>query len=215
MICVIFNHNHNENSANLLEMFSRDMDTVVLDSGSSVEDPRFSIMGNIYYSNLLNESARLMNLMNKSWLLFITGDIEIDKENYTKLITATKNLDGIGSYSPSVSKISKSHGFCKRVSDSGLRDVNFNEGFMSIVSSDIINKICPVNSNINKHGWGLDVYTGYQCKKSGLRCVVDDSVEVYHPHSTGYDLSEASYGMYSWADNLNDPDFKQFLYTAI
>lgn len=215
MICVIFNHNHNKNSAKLLDMFSRDMDTVVLDSGSSVEDPRFAIMGNIYYSNLFNEAARLMNLMNKEWLLFITGDVEIDEDNYIKLIEATKNLDGIGSYSPSVSTVSKSHQFCKRVSDSGLRDVNFNEGFMSIVRADIVNKIIPINSNINKHGWGVDVYTGYHCKNSGLRCVVDDSVQVYHPHSTGYDLSEASHGMYTWADSLNDKDFKKFLQFAI
>lgn len=215
MICVIFNHNHNENSANLLEMFSRDMYTVVLDSGSSVEDSRFSIMGNIYYSNLLNKSCELMNANSKNWLLFITGDVEITEDNYKKLIEATKNLDGIGSYSPSVSKSSKSHAFCKRVSDTGLRDVNFNEGFMSIVRSDIINNICPVDSSLNKHGWGLDVYTGYQCKKASLRCVVDDYVEVYHPHSTGYDLSEASHGMYSWVDNLKDPEFKKFLYTVI
>lgn len=215
MICVIFNHNHNENSARLLEMFSRDMDTVVLDSGSSIEDPRFAIMGNIYYSNLFNESARLMNLMNKDWLLFITGDVEINEENYIALINATKNLDGIGSYSPSVSASSKSHPFCKRVADSGLRDVKFNEGFISLVRADIVNKVYPVNSNINKHGWGVDVYIGYQCKNAGLRCVMDDSIEVYHPHSTGYDLSEASHGMYTWADSLNDQDFKKFLYTAI
>lgn len=215
MICVVFNHNQNENSLKLLEMFSKDMDTVVLDSGSSVEDSRFSIMGNIYYSNLMNESCRLMNLMNKDWLLFITGDVEISEDNYLKLLDAIKNLDGIGSYSPCVTPSSKSHFFCKRVSPSGLRDVKFNEGFMTLVRKDIINQICPIHSSINKHGWGVDVYTGYIANKMGLRCVVDDFVQVYHPPSTGYDLFEASTGMYDWLDSLNDNDFRSFLYSAL
>ena len=215
MICVIFNHNQNENSAKLLKMFSRDMDTFVLDSGSSIEDSRFTILGNIYYSNLLNESTKLMNLSNADWLIFITGDVEISEDNYVKLIEATKSLDGIGSYSPCVSKQSKSHSFCKRVGELGLRDVKFNEGFMSIVRADIINQICPIDSSINKHGWGVDVYTGYITKNMGLRCVVDDSVEVYHPHSTGYDQFEASQGMYSWVTTLNDNNFKDFLQFAI
>lgn len=211
MICVIFNHNCNENAEYLLDMFSKDMYTVVLDSGSSIENNRFNIMGNIYYCGMLNEAVKIMNKKKSNFITYITSDVKIDEYNYEKLLKSFKNMDGIGSYCPSVDSASKSHYFCENSKSSGLRDVSFNEGYMSVVRSEIINKVVPIDTSLNKHGFGVDMYTGYICKKLGFRCVIDDSIIIHHPIGTGYDVSEASCQMVNYINHLNDFEFNDFI----
>lgn len=207
MIAVIFNHKNNNNAKYLKGIFSRDMEVVVLDSGSRDVPDDFIRLDNIYYSGLFNQAAE--RIPDDEWVFIITSDIHIDEENYQKMMTRVKDMNGIGCYSPSLTHYSKCHHFLKN-SGSGLKDVKFCEGFFVLLRSEIIKRIAPVDVSINKYGWGLDVLTGFYCHQIGLRCVIDNDVIISHPSSTGYEVYDASRQMYEYFDTIKNPDFKIF-----
>lgn len=192
MTVVVFNHNHNENAIYLMNLFSRRLKVVVLDSGSKNCPEQFTQYGNIFYSGLFNEAAKLGDD-----IMIITSDVSIDEENYDKLVGKLKTLENVGCYSPSLTNHSRCHDFLRK-KGSGLRDVKFVEGFFSLIKKDVLEKIAPIDVSINKLGWGIDIATGFYCSQLGLRCVVDDDVQITHPAGTGYEMYEASTQMYDY-----------------
>lgn len=52
-----------------------------------------------------------------------------------------------------------------------------------LARTEILAKLYPVNLHDNQYGWGIDVMTAFHTYKSGMKVVVDDRVEIYHPAS--------------------------------
>ena len=212
ILVTIVNHNHNENALRLQSLFSRDFRTFVIDSGSDEKDSRFIQLENVYYTGLFNKASEILLSSNKKWILFIASDVEISDDNYWKLTRRLRDyrpFNDIGLYTPSVE--GRSHQFLKRQTGSfGFRDINFIEGFMFMAHREIIQKMHPVDIKLNKIGWGLDVMKGFISKQIGKRCVVDDLVEVYHPHAAGYSYEEAVSNCKRWA-KVQSVEFRKFL----
>jgi hypothetical protein len=68
----------------------------------------------------------------------------------------------------------------------GLRRVTFVDGFCFATRAHLLRRLCPIDTQVNLRGWGLEVQFGYLARHTDLRTVVDDSIEVQHPRSTGY-----------------------------
>ena len=85
IIVTIFNHENNDNANALLETFSKDFETCVLDSGSKNKDENFVLLDNIYYNGLFNYASNLLLNSTKKYLLLITSDVIISEKDYQNL----------------------------------------------------------------------------------------------------------------------------------
>ncbi|NTW31664.1 MAG: glycosyltransferase [Bacteroidetes bacterium] len=210
IVCVIVNHNNNENAIKLRNNFSRYFDTIIIDSGSEIKDKTFICLENVYYSGLLNNAYNYAKTNKYDFLLSICSDVICENSEIDKMALTLKKLDltKIGVYSPSSS--GRSHAYCKQGNNSGLRSVPFVEGFMFLADMNILEKIFPVDLDINLYGWGLDVAKGYFCRKNNKLCLIDDSVNVYHPGDIGYSTELAEVDMWKWINSFEDESFKTF-----
>lgn len=214
-LAVVVNHNRNDEAINLKTILSSQFDTIIIDSGSSVQPENFDIkLGNVGYSGLFNRATKEMIDRDYDWLLFICSDVVMKKSDVDKLKINIDALPGdIGVYSPASS--GQSHKHCKKVSNSELRNVAFVEGFMFVTNRMILEKMYPVHEAVNKLGHGLDAYKGYLCLKNDLRCVVDDRIVVYHQEGTGYNAGDASKQFVDWMNMPTMYDFKEFWFNYL
>jgi hypothetical protein len=215
VLVTIVNHNLNDEAINLKNIFSEQFDTIIIDSGSKEQLPDFDIkLNNVGYSGLFNAASEVMLHRGYDWLLFICSDVVLKKSDVEKIKIAVETLpDDIGVYSPS--STGQSHRHCKNQKTGSLRDVVFVEGFMFAASKKIIERIYPVNTEINKLGHGLDAYKGFLCITNNLRCVIDDNITVYHQEGTGYNTTIASQQFLNWMSQPNMSAFSAFWNTYL
>lgn len=221
LLTVIVNHNCNKGAIHLKQQFAPLSDTLLMDSGSTLqesEEEHFdAILGNVYYNGLLNEAWKRFSAEdNYDYLLFITSDVEIENPQY--LVKRTAGLlsePTIGAYCPSTTE--SSHPFMNCKGTSGIRKVTFPEGFCFAVKKEVLSKVCPVDTSINKIGHGVDIYIGYVTLLLGMNSVVDDKVVVYHPNGSGYSDIEARKERDNWFDtkSVTANMFHRFVSTDI
>lgn len=215
IVVTIFNHNHNEDAEILLNEFSKKYLTYVLDSGSTIKNDKFIQYDNIYYNGLVNESYKLLINSNCDYLLLITSDVKIcDFNELFDAIDSIINNNDVGLYSPSVTYDSKAHKHCKCDDTDKLRKVKFIEGYFSLINKLIIDKVCPIDLDVNKFGWCTDVLLGYYSNLLNLNNYIDNSIKIYHPDDTGYDTN---FALKQMNDNINliGDEFRCFFYNAI
>lgn len=215
LVCIT-NHNSNENAIALKKGFSKYLDTIIIDSKSSVIEDEFDVkLGNVYYTGLFNESVNQCRLRNKKYLFFIASDVFFyDYEKTVELIESLE--DDIYLYSPS-SK-GQSHQHCKNLSSGGLREVPYLEGFCFMTHIDCCEFLHPISLERNLFGYGIDLLLGYDCvKKQRKKCVIDDRVEIYHKEGTGYNQGKALQDMYNWMGNDFDNSIREYtvLYSRV
>lgn len=216
ILVTIFNHNNNDNAIILMNMFSNNFETVVIDSGSSIKNESFILCDNIYYNGLINKSYDLLLKSGKKFLLFLTSDVIIDKNNYNKLILRFEQIeDFVGVYSPSVDDKSKAHIHCINKTGYGIADVLFVEGYFTLVNKIVMDNVCPINTKINKFGWCTDLLIGYHSNELNLNTIIDHTIIIHHPHGTGYDTDLANYEMNSYFKYLNNQKFNNFALKAL
>lgn len=210
ILTTIVNHNYNAEAINLKCIASESFDTIIIDSGSQYPPEYFDIkLPNVGYSGLFNKAAEETIQKKYDWLLFICSDVVLKKSDFEKMKNYINDLpEDIGVYSPASS--GQSHKHCKNLKTDGLRDVVFVEGFIFAVRKEILEKIYPVDLNINKLGHGLDAYKGFLCLKNNMRCVIDDRLTVYHREGTGYNTNEASNQFLNWMSQLTMAEFSAF-----
>lgn len=215
VLVTIVNHNLNDEAINLKNLFSEQFDTVIIDSGSNVQPEEFDIkLPNVGYSGLFNAACETMLKGGYDWLLFICSDVVLKKSDVLKIKMAVETLpNDVGVYSPSSS--GQSHKHCKNLKTNGLRDVVFVEGFMFAAAKKIIEQIYPVNVEVNKLGHGLDAYKGFLCLQNNLRCVIDDTINVYHREGTGYNTTIASHQFLAWMSLSTMSAFSAFWSTYL
>jgi glycosyltransferase involved in cell wall biosynthesis len=200
--CAIVNYNCNDNARKLRKIFSQYFDTQVIDSGSSTKDNSFINLPNVYYSGLYNHAYNHAISKGYEYILFICSDVIIEEEEAEKMFQnlSSLNLNEIGVYSPS--STGRSHYQCKKKNESGLRVVDFVEGFFFFASLKMLSNFGNINTDVNLYGWGIDVVKGFYSKKMGLLSVIDDGVSIYHPEETGYSTESAEKQMLKWFESL-------------
>jgi hypothetical protein len=210
VLVTIVNHNLNDEAINLKSLFSSKFDSIIIDSGSKVQPDDFDIkLENVGYSGLFNRAVQEVIEKEYDWLLFICSDVVMKRSDVDKIKIHLDELSAdIGVYSPA--STGQSHKHCKNHSSGSLRDVVFVEGFIFAANRVILEKMYPVHTVVNKLGHGLDAYKGYLCSQSGLRCVIDDRIVVYHREGTGYNAGEASKQFIDWMNMPTMFWFKEF-----
>jgi glycosyltransferase involved in cell wall biosynthesis len=207
VLCCIFNYNDNQNAIAWSERLSPYFDTVILDSGSQprCEHPTAVALDNIYYSGLTNEAHQRAKAGNYPWTVIITSDLKISAKNEKALRLRMEKISyatNVGLYQPGNSRKGRSHRQSKARIWPGMRRSNFQEGWFHMVRTDLLDEICPINLDINRLGWGIDMALSYYANAKGLLILVDNDVTIVHPGGTGYSNKEADRQMENWFRSL-------------
>lgn len=206
---VVVNHQCNENAIALKRSLSSHADVRLVDSGSTFNDGQAAefdeCLGNVYYGGLLNCAHRLTAGRDAEHpVLFICSDVEVDDgERLVARIRSVFDDPRVGVYAPA--SLGSGHPQMWPRGSGGLRRVSFVEGFCLAMRQGLLDMQCPVDLSLNALGWGYDVHLGYLAARSGRWSVVDDTLSVHHPQSTGYDTSQAKSQRDRWYRRLERP----------
>jgi len=205
IVCCIFDYNDHESASRWADRLSPHFDTVILDSGSvpPCPHPKAVHFDNIFYSGLMNKAYEYMLSKDAAWLMIVTSDIEIDEANFDKLVCGMKEISrsvNVGLYQPSCRWSIKGRALHQSMCHfSGrLRRVNFQEGWFHLASREVLQEVLPMNVEINKFGWGVDLALSHFCRILHKLVLVDDRVKVLHPRGTGYNRDKALAQMRAW-----------------
>ncbi|MCQ2174636.1 MAG: hypothetical protein MJY61_05830 [Bacteroidales bacterium] len=209
ILCCILNYNENEKALEWYRRMSPHFDTVVLDSGSNPPCRGEGVVNldNVFYSGLMNTAYGILRDKGYRWLMIVTSDLEIDDRNTELLVSRMRlalTVPGIGLYQPScrLSLRGRSH-FESRCHFTGhMRSVKFQEGWFHLVCREVLDDVFPIDLDVNRMGWGIDIALCYFARKRGLYVIVDDKVKVLHPRGTGYNSDKAKEQMDKWLSGL-------------
>lgn len=215
ILCCIFNHDENEKAIGWSERLSPWFKTLILDSGSNPPcvHPTAVTLDNIYYSGLVNEAWRRAKEGNFPWVVILTSDLEISPENEFPLVRKIERISrstNVGLYQPANARKGTSHIHSSYKWPPIIRRSWFQEGWFHMVRVDLLDKICPIDLNINRLGWGIDVALSYFSIMSRRLILVDSGVTVEHPGGTGYNREEAERQMWQWYKTIpgfTDPQY--------
>lgn len=215
ILCTIVNHNYSQNAETLNRVLNPCFDTLIIDSGSDVPPKNSLKLENIYYSALLNKAYSIAKENKYSYLLFLCSDVIVTKNNAVKMFERLSNIDlsKIGLYAPASQ--GNSYPFCNRKTGDNLREVPFIEGFMFLCDIAILDTLCPINTQLNLYGWGLDLAKAFYAKANNKLCVIDDAIEVEHLAGTGYSRDIAKTEMAIWIKSLNDEKLTVFFENSL
>lgn len=186
VLAVVTNYDFSDNADALKASLSTYFETLLIDSCSPIPPQTVDrIVPNLYYGGLWNESVKLGLASHKTWLLFVASDIQIpDVKLLANKIEDVLNNDRVGIYTPSLRNDSRiAFDYCYNTGTGKVRECYLCEGFFFLARIEILAKLYPVDVNDNQYGWGIDVMTAFHAYQSGMKVVVDDRVEIYHPAS--------------------------------
>lgn len=198
LVCVT-NHNNNDNALELKHALSPFLCTLLIDSGSKSNEGFDVKLDNVYYSGLFNESVARAKQLQFTYLLFVASDVLINSAEMLveRIVDLPKT---VGVWSPSASGQAVAH--CKNGGSGGLREVPYCEGYFFLAKVAVLETFTPVPLNENLYGFGIDLLTGYECRKSGFLVVCDDRITIHHTEGTGYPSIEASTQMWQWLSGI-------------
>ncbi|MEQ8524385.1 hypothetical protein [Gracilimonas sp.] len=205
---IIFNHALNEKAIQLKQRLKGKADVFLFDSGSQISNDDMQhfdeTFENIYYNGLLNETNSF--LKNKGYEIgaIITSDVEIfDVEIFLQKTREAFEKDAVGVYAPSAEY--SYHRHMNYNKGKGIQQVCFTEGFCFAFRSSILDKMCPIDIELNKFGYGTDIILGYHALNQGCISVVDYTHYVDHPYGSGYDKHAAVKAKHDWLASLPKP----------
>lgn len=181
----VFNYNCNDNAVKLAEAFRELSTTYLVDSGSDFEndhqkDPFDKLLPNVFYCGMINEI--IGKLQDQCEVIcFVASDVKVkDAEHLLQRLKDAFEHPRVGVYAPSVNKEGSNHPQMHQKGTGGLRKAVFVDGFCFAVRTGILRKLYPIDVELNRIGWGIDVYLSYLALKGKMITVVDDAVEVEH-----------------------------------
>jgi len=198
----IFNYNKNENALRWQNLLKKDFHVVIFDSGSDKPCPMAISYENIYYGGMFNEAIKKST--HYDWCCIITSDVLINDNNATRLIGMMKNvanMPAVGNYQPSCDVKGRSHSFGYNKRTGTLRTVPYMEGWFQMFRTKLGFNL-PLD--INRIGWGTDMYLCKKALAAKLVNVVDDTIVVFHPKESGFDNNIAKQQMDKWTTTLPD-----------
>jgi hypothetical protein len=202
LIAYILNYNKDDNARRIHS--SLPCENYVIDS-SGINKPGFIQTDHKFVSGSMNKAISMFLGTDATHALFICSDVIGDWSSVVKRILSLKN--DVGIYSPSVDGKGWKH---EKPQGLDLRDVPFVEGIIICYQRKIVEAIYPQDIVNNKHGYGVDIYASYFCKKKKLRCIIDDSIMMYHPHSPSDYLQVEGERQMEWYVNQKGEDFKKY-----
>lgn len=159
-------------------------DLVLIDSSSS-KKPRLAdeTIPNEFYTGLWNRSASMAIEGGYDSLLFVASDVQIgDYRRFSDLVVEASKDRAVGVYTPSLKEGSRcAYEQCLNRNASSTRDCEWVEGFCFLAKTNVLERMHPIHDN--KYGWQIDTATCAVARSMGYRVVVDDRVEIFHPHS--------------------------------
>ena len=162
ILCCIFNHNDNAQAGAWAERLSPRFDTLILDSGSEppCPHPLAVSLANLYYSGLVNEAYRRAMEGGYRWVLIVTSDLQISEKHTARLLDALEQVshaENVGLYQPSTAWRGRSLPQSRCHWTGKMRPASFQEGWFHLVQTDLLGKICPIDTSLNRLGWGVDL----------------------------------------------------------
>jgi len=181
----VFNYNCNDNAVKLAEEFRQLSPTYLIDSGSefesSLQKNQFDkLLSNVFYCGMINEIIREMKDQCEV-ICFVASDVKVKEPKH--LLQALKGAfedPKVGIYAPSVNKEGSNHPQMRQKGTGGLRKAVFVDGFCFAARTSILKNLYPIDVELNRIGWGIDVYLSFLAIKTKMITVVDDGVEVEH-----------------------------------
>ena len=67
-----------------------------------------------------------------------------------------------------------------------------------MVCREILDEMLPIDTDVNKLGWGVDLALSHFARVHKMLVIVDDRVKVIHPKGTGYNRDAALAQMRQW-----------------
>jgi len=187
VLAVVTNYDFSDNADTLKASLSHYFETLLIDS-SSPSPPKTAdrTISNLYYGGLWNEAVKLTQEKEKHWLLFVASDIHIpDVKLLANCIQTVLGDNKIGVYTPSLRYDSRiAFDYCYNRGTGRVRECYLCEGFFFLARTEILAKLYPVDTRDNYYGWGIDIMTAFHAYQAGLKVMVDDQVEIYHPPSS-------------------------------
>ncbi len=202
MLTAILNHQCNGNALTMGRGFAALGPTLLIDSGSQLTDAERAgfddCLPNVYYSGLVNQVwQRAAPLAGDDVILLICSDVEVDEPGHllARLTTAFRD-PAVQLWGPC--STGSPHPQMWPRGSGGTRQVSFVEGFCFAARKSLLDRVCPVDLEVNRLGWGIDVLLGYHAARQGGISLVDDAVEVHHPVTTGYGIAQARAQRNAW-----------------
>lgn len=190
LIC-IFNYRQDENARRWYNLLSPHFETYILDSGNNKVCDDFIQFPNIYYSGLFNETKKLEEKGNYSWIGIICSDVTIDDNNSQLLIDKIKWLkttSNIGAWQPSLDSSSAKRNR-KNNAKHNLESVSFLEGMIVFMNNIIFSKFPNIDITENLYGMYIDnVFSAFVIDNNMLN-IYDNSLQVHHREESEYDKS--------------------------
>lgn len=211
VVVCIFNYNKNDNAQRLKSKFIESFKTYIFDSGSNPPCEGAIKYDNIYYGGMFNEAVKKSK--NAKWCCIVTSDVEVSDDAFPILINhmnEVSNMGSVGCYQPSCDLDGRSHQYGYNKGTGKYRQVPYMEGWFQMFRTDLS---FHLDLDVNRLGWGTDLYLSKRSRDRGLMNIVDDATTVHHPKETGFDNNEAMNQMRSWAATL--PDFENNIRTGV
>lgn len=212
----ILNYKNTENAKVWYRRFRDYFDTYIIDTyviDNNAEnpyktefgnDPHILLEHNVYNGGQRQIAYKKMVEDGRKWMMTVDADVEMQEESYISrfLFSVDKVIhsNDIGVYECSAkvgSKCQEQTNFIPenlhlfRQGSGGFRQVEGAEGWFRLVKKEIADRIYPFqNFQDNKYGWGGEAHY-YLAKQMGLKTVIDDTVELYHPDGLSYLQYEA------------------------
>ncbi len=210
---IIFNHALNEQAISLKKQFEGKELVFLFDSGSEItaeQRPHFNkSFPNIYYNGLLNETNEFLKKHDYEIGIIITSDVEIeDVDDFLLKTKAAFKSENVGVYAPSADYSYHRHMIHKP--GAGLKEVTFTEGFCFAFRTKILDELCPIDTTINKYGYGAVNMLCYHALQKGYKNCVDHRIKVIHPFGSGYDKHAGVRAKWAWIASL--PKREQHFY---
>ena len=186
------------------------IDTYVIDNNAENpykefgDDPHIRLTNNVYNGGQRQIAYKHMVEDGRKWMMTVDADVEMKNPLFiTKLLASVEKVvksNNIGIYEVSAERGSKCQGTTQlvptnlhlfRQGTGTFREVEEGEGWFRLVKKEIADRIYPFqNFEDNKYGWGGEAHY-YLAKQMGLKTVIDDTFELYHPDGITYDNTEA------------------------
>jgi len=196
--CFIFNYAHFTDAMALFHAFTAEgLDTYLLNCESPHDPPfeetdKIKKFGNIYYSGQWNEALKLFT----GDVMFITN-ADVRVRNPGRLIYRMKNFymkygHRAGLYAPNHywTPWTYNPALLEDIG-TGLKKVPATDSTIWSLTSSIAHKVGPMDLNINKLGWGIEILAAYYCALESKLVVRDYGIKCDHPRNTSYDRGKA------------------------
>jgi len=194
----VFNYGRFAEAMSLYRGFSKVGCKTYLINCQHADDPPFQEtetilkFPNVYYSGQWNEALRLAQ---GDILMIVNSDVEVPSPR--KLLSKCRRFyeehgDRAGLYAPNhywTPWTYKVHMLPDM--GNGLKKVPATDSTIWAISRDIANKVGPMDLNVNKLGWGIEVVAAFYCHQQGKLVVRDYSLKLKHPEGSAYDRVKA------------------------